>query len=200
MLTSTAAGLVTGLGLIVAIGAQNAYVIRQGLTRSHVGAIVLVCLLSDVVLIGAGVAGIGTLVEQAEWLVTLVRWLGVAFLLWYAVTSLRSALHPGSLCATTGPGAGSRRAAVGKAVALTWLNPHVYLDTVLFLGSLATSHGSDRWWFAAGACVASAVWFVSLGYGARGLAPVLARPAAWRVLDLLIGVTMLVVAFSLATG
>ncbi len=200
MLDSTAAGLVTGLSLIIAIGAQNAFVLRQGLAREHVGVVVLVCALSDVVLIAAGVAGIGTIVEQAPWALTVVRWLGVAFLGWYGVSSLLRARRAESLQAAAG-GSMSRRSAIARAVALTWLNPHVYLDTVLLLGSIANHQGpSGRWWFALGACTASALWFTGLGYGARLGHGVLASARAWQVLDVLIGVVMLAIAVRLAMG
>ncbi|GAB7006113.1 LysE/ArgO family amino acid transporter [Nocardioides sp. AN3] len=190
-------GLLTGLSLIVAIGAQNAFVLRQGLRRDRVGAVVLVCALSDLVLIAAGVAGIGAVVDRAGWVIDVVRWLGVAFLIWYGVGSLRRASHPGVLAAE---GSDSARV-VTTAVLLTWLNPHVYLDTVLLLGSIANTHGvGGRWWFALGAGTASVLWFSGLGYGARLAAPVLARPTAWRVLDVLIGLTMLVIAARLAMG
>lgn len=200
MLDSTAAGLATGLSLIVAIGAQNAYVLRQGLAREHVLPVVAICAVSDLVLIVAGVAGIGTLVEQAPVVVDVVRWLGVAFLTWYGVRSLLSARRAGGLAAGEGRRT-SLRGAVGRAVALTWLNPHVYLDTVLLLGSIANTHGSGgRWWFAAGAGAASLLWFSGLGFGARLASPLLARPRAWQVLDVLIGLTMLAIAVSLALG
>lgn len=203
MLDSLLAGTVTGLGLIVAIGAQNAYVLRQGLLRRHVGPVVAVCALSDVVLILAGVAGIGTVVERAPRVLDVVTWLGVAFLTWYGVTALRRARRPQSLEAARAS-APSLRAAVTTAVALTWLNPHVYLDTVLLLGSIANAQdggeGAARWWFAAGACAASLLWFTGLGYGARLAERRLSSAGAWRVLDLLIGVTMLLIALRLALG
>ena len=190
-------GLLTGLSLIVAIGAQNAFVLRQGLRRDRVAAVVTVCAVSDLVLIAAGVAGIGVLVDRAGWVLDVVRWLGVAFLVWYGVSSLRRALHPSGLRAE---GSGGGRA-VTTAVLLTWLNPHVYLDTVLLLGSVANTHGPvGRWWFGLGAGLASIGWFTAMGYGARLAAPLLARPAAWRVLDVLIGVTMLAIAARLVTG
>jgi L-lysine exporter family protein LysE/ArgO len=199
VLTDLVPGLLTGLGLIVAIGAQNAFVLRQGLLRSHVGPVVAVCALSDLVLILAGVAGIGVLVERAGWVVEVVRWLGVAFLASYGVLSLRRARRPTALAAgaASAGGAATRGAAVATAAALTWLNPHVYLDTVLLLGSVASTH--DRpWLFAVGACAASVLWFTALGYGARLAAPLLARPRAWQVLDVVIGVVMLVLAALLA--
>ncbi|WP_091117499.1 LysE/ArgO family amino acid transporter [Nocardioides psychrotolerans] len=203
MLASLASGLLTGLTLIIAIGAQNAYVLRQGLLRAHVGPVVAVCAISDLVLIVAGVSGIGTVVEQAGWILDVVRWLGVAFLTWYGVSSLLRARRPQGLEAARA-GAPSLRAAVTTAVALTWLNPHVYLDTVLLLGSIANAQQSDqgggRWWFTVGACAASILWFTALGYGARLAERALARPRAWRVLDVLIGLTMLAIAVKLASG
>jgi L-lysine exporter family protein LysE/ArgO len=203
------AGLLTGLSLIIAIGAQNAYVLRQGLLRSHIGPVVAVCAVSDLVLIAAGVSGVGTLVDRAGWVLDTVRWLGVAFLAWYAVGSLRSARHPEALEARAAEASGAvepRAAVLGKTVALTWLNPHVYLDTVLLLGSIAAAHDDGgtglggRWWFGLGAGVASIAWFASLGFGARLLAPLLSRPAAWRILDVVIASTMLLVAARLALG
>ncbi|MBJ7358762.1 LysE/ArgO family amino acid transporter [Nocardioides sp.] len=200
MLDSASAGLLTGLTLIVAIGAQNAFVLRQGLAREHVAPVVAICALSDLVLIVAGVAGIGTIVEQAGWVVDAIRWLGVAFLTAYGVRSLLAARHSGGLAAGA-PDSLSLRAAVLTATALTWLNPHVYLDTVLLLGSIANTHGTDgRWWFAAGAGLASVLWFSGLGFGARLLSPLLALPRAWQVLDVLIGLTMLGIAVLLALG
>ena len=200
MTDAALAGLLTGLSLIIAIGAQNAFVLRQGLLRSHVGPVVVVCALSDLVLISAGVSGIGAIVDHAGWVVTLVRWLGIAFLLWYAAATLLRARHAEALAAEAG-GAAPRGPVVVKAVALTWLNPHVYLDTVLLLGSIANTHGSGgRWWFAVGAGVASILWFCALGFGARLLAPLLGRPRSWQVLDVLVALTMLVVALELALG
>ncbi|GAA0984248.1 Arginine exporter protein ArgO [Nocardioides aquaticus] len=196
--TATLTGLVTGLALIVAIGAQNAFVLRQGLARAHVGAVVAICLASDAVLIMAGVAGVGALVQQAGWLLEVVRWGGVAFLAVFGLLSLRRAARPDVLRAAES-GAGTRRRAVLTALALTWLNPHVYLDTVLFLGSVATTQGPDeRWWFGLGAVLGSAVWFLGLGYGAHRAHRLLSRPRSWQVLDALIGVVMLLLAVTLA--
>ena len=197
-------GLATGLTLIVAIGAQNAFVLRQGLRRSHIGAVVTVCILSDYALIVAGISGLGTVIRYAPWALLAVRWLGVAFLTWYGLASAWRARRPSALRAEGNrarPGAGRRGATITRTLALTWLNPHVYLDTVLLLGSIASTHGpSGRWWFAVGACVASTIWFTGLGFGARLLAPLLARPRAWQVLDLLIAATMLAIAAGLALG
>jgi L-lysine exporter family protein LysE/ArgO len=199
VLAAAVTGLLTGLSLIVAIGAQNAFVLRQGLTRDRIGVVVAICAVSDLVLIVAGVAGVGTLVEHAGWALDVVRWLGVAFLTAYGVMSLRRARSTQSLRAE-GESASNLAGVAARATALTWLNPHVYLDTVLLLGSLAASHGpGGRWWFALGACMASLVWFVGLGYGARLVSPLLARRRAWQVLDVLIGLTMLTIAVTLAT-
>jgi len=193
-------GLVTGLSLIVAIGAQNAFVLRQGLARQHVGIVVAICALADVVLIVAGVAGIGRIVERAPAALDVVRWLGVAFLTWYGVSSLLRARHAEALEASQ-ERALTRRGAAVRATALTFLNPHVYLDTVLLLGSLAAHQGpTGRWWFALGACLASVAWFTGLGYGARLLSPLLRKRRAWQVLDVLIGLTMLAIAAGLALG
>lgn len=199
MLDHIGAGLLTGLTLIIAIGAQNAFVLRQGLAREHVGAVVAVCAVSDAVLIAAGIAGIGTIIERAPLALDIVRWLGVAFLTWYGITSILRARKAGALQAAGG-GTTSRRSAVLKVLALTWLNPHVYLDTVLLLGSIGNQHGDGRWWFAAGACAASFLWFVGLGYGARLAHRWLSSARSWQVLDVLIGLTMLAIALKLALG
>ncbi|KLN72549.1 MAG: L-lysine exporter family protein LysE/ArgO [Rhodococcus sp. (in: high G+C Gram-positive bacteria)] len=194
---SALVGFGVGLSLIVAIGAQNAFVLRQGLTRSHVLPIVAVCALSDAILILAGVSGIGTLLDTAPSMITFVRIAGAVFLLSYALFAAKRALHPQTL-APDRHGNGSRLAAVTMALALTWLNPHVYLDTVVLMGSIANGRGEiGRWWFAAGAITASVVWFGALGYGARLLTPLFAKPNAWRVLDALIAVMMAVLGISL---
>ena len=201
MLNASVTGLLTGLSLIVAIGAQNAFVLRQGLRRAHVGAIVAVCILSDIALTLAGVSGIGAVVQHADWALVAVRWLGVAFLTWYGLSSAWRARRPSALTAapdgTSGPlGLAST---LRRITALTWLNPHVYIDTVVLLGSIANSRGPvDRWWFAVGALIASTVWFLGLGFGARFAAPLLTTPRAWQVLDLLIAATMLAIAAKLA--
>ena len=199
-LNAAVAGLLAGLTLIVAIGAQNAYVLRQGLRREHVGAVVAVCTLSDAVLILAGVAGIGVLVERAPTALVVVRWLGVAFLTAYGLMSLWRARNAEGLQAASATQS-SRRGVIARAAALTWLNPHVYLDTVLLLGGIAATHGEQgRWWFGLGACVASVVWFVGLGYGARRAHRLLSSARAWQVLEVLIGLTMLAIALHLARG
>ncbi|MEV5001298.1 LysE/ArgO family amino acid transporter [Nocardioides sp. LML1-1-1.1] len=204
MFAPAVAGLLTALSLIVAIGAQNAFVLRQGLLRSHVGPVVAVCALSDAVLIAAGIAGIGTLVDRAGWVIEVVRWLGVVFLLGYAALSLRRVWHPASLAPEDGLPAESRRSVLARTVALTWLNPHVYLDTVLLIGSVAAAHDggavAGRWWFGVGAALGSVLWFTSLGFGARMLAPLLARPRAWQVVEVAVAATMVLVAVKLALG
>jgi L-lysine exporter family protein LysE/ArgO len=201
VISASVSGLLTGLSLIVAIGAQNAFVLRQGLRRDHVAPVVLICALSDFALIIAGVSGIGTVVRYASWLLLAMRWLGVAFLTWYGLSSAWRARRPAALQAATPKAAAGTGPVVRRTLALTWLNPHVYLDTVLLLGAIANAHGpTGRWWFAAGTCLASALWFTGLGFGARLFAPLLARPRAWQVLDLLIAATMLLIAAELALG
>ena len=195
MWTTWTAGLLTGLALIVAIGAQNAFVLRQGIRRDHVGVVVLVCLLSDALLILAGTAGIGVIVEKVPVVLEILRWGGAAYLIWFAVQSVRSAFSPTSL---TPEKPRSKGSVLTTTLALTYLNPHVYLDTVVLLGSLANQQGPDlRWVFAGGAVVGSIVWFSALGYGARALAPVLDRPRAWQIVDLVIAAVMLALVVSL---
>jgi L-lysine exporter family protein LysE/ArgO len=191
------AGLGFGLSLIVAIGAQNAYVLRQGLRREHVGGVVALCIASDAVLIAAGVAGVGSLVSRVPALLDAVRMLGAFFLLGYAALAARRALRPGVLVASDDSVARPRAQVLTTGLALTWLNPHVYLDTVLLLGTVAATHGSGRWAFGAGAITGSVLWFSALGHGARLLRPLFARPVAWRALDALVATTMGVIAISL---
>lgn len=195
--TSAVVGFGVGLSLIVAIGAQNAFVLRQGLTRSYVLPIVTVCAVSDAILILAGISGIGAILEHAPSLITFVRVAGAIFLLSYAVFAAKRAVRPQTL-APDQHGNGSRLAAITMALALTWLNPHVYLDTVILMGSIANGRGEiGRWWFASGAITASALWFAALGYGARLLTPLFAKPNAWRVLDAIIAVMMTTLGVSL---
>jgi L-lysine exporter family protein LysE/ArgO len=195
-----AQGFLLGLSLILAIGAQNAFVLRQGLLRRHVLAVCLVCALSDAVLIAAGVAGFGLLVERLPGLPRAMAWFGAAFLFWYGATRFRAALRPGSLRAAEEE-ATSFRAVIATALAFTWLNPHVYLDTVVLLGGIAAGFvGAARAAFGAGAVAASFLFFFGLGYGARLLAPLFARPQAWRALDTGVGVTMWALAAKLVAG
>ena len=194
-IVAAAAGLGTGLSLIVAIGAQNAFVLRQGIRRQHVPAIVGICALSDAVLIVLGVAGLGALVRGFPGVITAVAWIGGAVLVGYGLMAARRALRPGRLVEGTGAASeadgGSLASSVLSCLGFTWLNPHVYLDTVLLLGTVAAGYGSDRWMFALGAATGSVLWFSGLGFGARLLRPVFARPGAWRTLDLVIAATML---------
>lgn len=206
------AGFGTGLSLIVAIGAQNAFVLRQGLRGEHVALVVVACALSDLALIVAGVAGAGALIERAPGLLEVVRYGGAAFLLAYGALALRRAIRPSDVALAVDetaeqPASGSANGqangwtlVLATTLALTWLNPHVYLDTVVLLGSIAGSHGDQRWLFAAGAGTASIVWFAALGRGAAFLRPVFARPQAWRVLDGFIAACMAAIAVSLVAG
>lgn len=198
LLSAALSGFLLGASLIVAIGAQNAFILRQGLLRRHVFVLCLICAASDAALIALGVGGLGTLVAQAPTLITAVTVGGVLFLGAYAVIAFRRALHPGAMKAGSA-GDGGLKAAVAACLAFTFLNPHVYLDTVVLLGSLsARFEGAGRIAYGAGAALASFVWFFGLGYGARLLEPVFARPAAWRVLDVIIGLVMAGLALSLA--
>lgn len=185
-------GLALSLGLIVAIGAQNAFVLRQGLRREHVGSVVLFCAMADALLISAGVLGMAQALGERPSLARLLALAGAAFLLLYGWQALRRARHSNQLKASAGGSGLSRGAALAQAAAFTLLNPHVYLDTVLLVGTIGAQQASAlRGWFVAGASAASLFWFVALGFGARWLAPWFARPRAWQVLDGLIGVTML---------
>ena len=193
-------GLGFGLSLIIAIGAQNAFVLRQGLRREHVLPIVAICAVSDALLIGLGVGGLGTLLQYVPWLLIVVRIGGAAFLIVYGILAARRAFRPTSLIAEDDGTATPLWTAVVTALALTWLNPHVYLDTIVLLGSVAGTHGDERWWFGVGAVVASILWFTALGFGARYLRPLFAKPIAWRILDGVIAVVMIAIAVSLLLG
>ncbi|WP_026548266.1 LysE/ArgO family amino acid transporter [Paenarthrobacter nicotinovorans] len=204
-LQSAGLGLATGLALIVAIGAQNAFVLRQGIRGEHIVPIVAVCALSDAVLIAAGVLGTGALITAAPAAVVVLRYVGAAFLVTYGVLAARRALRPQALTTSEGSrnDGGAKRgaaAAVTTVLALTWLNPHVYLDIAL-LGSIASAQGTPlQWWFGAGAMLGSILWFCSLGFGARFLRGFFARPRSWRFLDGGIAVTMVALGVGLALG
>ncbi|MCB1310662.1 MAG: amino acid transporter [Sedimentitalea sp.] len=190
-------GFALGFSLILAIGAQNAFVLRQGLRREHVFAVCLACALSDALLIAAGVAGFGALAGAAPWIEPAMRFGGAAFLLWYGARSLIGAWRGGeALLAAREDTRASLAATLGTVLALTWLNPHVYLDTVVLIGSVSSQY-ADRLAFGIGAVSASFVFFFSLGYGARLLAPLFARPRAWQVLDTGIGLVMWAIAAKL---
>ncbi|MFJ4999759.1 L-lysine exporter [Microbacterium sp. NPDC088619] len=210
---SVFSGLGLGLSLIVAIGAQNVFVLRQGIRREHVLPVVIICAVSDALLIAAGVAGLGFVISAAPWLVVVARWAGAVFLLAYGILAARRAWRGGEELrvdrtgaegSAPGSGGGTTTATrtalapvIATVLALTWLNPHVYLDTVLMLGSIAATHGDERWLFAAGAIAASILWFTALGFGARYLGRWLRTERAWRILDALIAVVMITLAVSL---
>lgn len=195
---SALAGFALGFSLILAIGAQNAFVLRQGLRREHVLPVVLTCALSDAILVAAGVAGFGALAEAVPGLESAMRFGGAAFLLWYGFSNFRSAWKGGEVM-EAGPEAGNLGRALLTCLALTWLNPHVYLDTVVLLGSVSAQY-EDALSFGTGAVVASFVFFFSLGYGARILAPLFRKPGSWRVLDVVVGLTMWAIAGKLIAG
>jgi L-lysine exporter family protein LysE/ArgO len=225
VLSPVLAGLGLGFSLIIAIGAQNLFVLRQGLRREHVLAVAAVCAISDAVLIALGVSGIGLVLQAVPWLVDVVRWAGALFLVGYGLLAARRAWRPTGQVLTAADGAGGKaagddhprreahggRQAAGAAtatrtrlvpvlltcLALTWLNPHVYLDTVFLLGTVANTHGDARWLFAAGAMTASIVWFFGLAFGARLLGRWLSTPKAWRILDAVIAVVMIALGVSL---
>ena len=219
-------GFALCLGLILSIGAQNAVVLRQGLRREHVGIVVAVCVVSDAILQLVGVAGVATLVTAQPWLETLARWAGAVFIVGFAVLSARRAIRGGGTLeaapddapagqapqadqageAAAGAVATRRRARSGRTatfltiLAVTWLNPHAIVETTVVLGSVAATHGDDRWWFLVGGIAASTIWFIAFGYGARFLAPLLRTERAWRILDGGIAVIMLVIATTLVLG
>ncbi|MGY3200171.1 LysE/ArgO family amino acid transporter [Streptomyces sp. TE5632] len=200
-LTTAAAGFGTGLSLIVAIGAQNAFVLRQGVRREAVLAVVGICAVSDAALIALGVGGVGALVVAWPGALTAVGWIGGLFLLGYGLLAARRVVRPGEAgLRAEGEAVRSRRRAVLTCLAMTWLNPHVYLDTVFLLGSVAADHGPLRWTFGLGAVLASLCWFAALGFGARLLSRFLARPTAWRILDGLVATTMVVLGGTLIAG
>ncbi|MEV0224884.1 LysE/ArgO family amino acid transporter [Streptomyces sp. NPDC050704] len=198
-LSAAAAGFGTGLSLIVAIGAQNAFVLRQGIRREAVLAVVGICALSDAALIALGVGGVGAVVVAWPQALTVVALVGGAFLIGYGCLAVRRIFRPAALSVAAGT-AGSWRRAVLTCLALTWLNPHVYLDTVFLLGSIAADRGPLRWTFGLGAVLASLCWFAALGFGARLLSRFLVRPSAWRVLDGLVAATMIVLGVTLIAG
>ena len=197
MATAFIPGFLLGLSLIVAIGAQNAFVLRQGLRREHVFAVCAVCAGSDAILIAAGVAGFGALVKAVPWLAPVMRYGGAAFLFSYALRSLWSAWRPHGGLDPARDEPRSLGVTLMMCLAFTWLNPHVYLDTVVLLGSVSTRYGDHRIAFALGAITSSCLFFFSLGYGARLLRPLFANPKAWRILDAGIGISMAALAAKL---
>ena len=190
-------GLLTGASLIVAIGAQNAFLIRLGLAKSHVAIIVIICSLADALLILLGIAGLGRIIEAAPQALEAIRWFGVAYLLWFAIGSIRSARKAAGMQIAE-QATVSRAQIVRTTLGLTFLNPHVYLDTVLFIGSVGNNFGADRWWFAAGAITASFAWFVGVGFATSAAAKLVTRASFWRILDYSVAVIMAVLALALA--
>jgi L-lysine exporter family protein LysE/ArgO len=190
-------GFFAGLGLIVAIGAQNAFVIRQGLKRQHVLVVVAICALADASLIALGIAGLGAIIQGVPWLLEGVRWFGVAYLTWFGIKSVRSAFK-NQVMDTSGDEASSLKKAVLAVLGFTFLNPHVYLDTVILLGSISNQFAEERWVFGFGAMTASIVWFSTIGFGARAASRFMSKPIFWRVLDSLIAIVMFTIAFYLA--
>lgn len=200
LLTVFATGFATSAALIIAIGAQNAFVLRQGIRREHVFLVAMICAVSDFLLISLGVAGVGGLIQKSPWLLASARYGGAIFLLAYAAFALRRAVSSlaTQLETSNSANAMSAKSAVLACLAFTYLNPHCYLDTVVLLGAISGKYElPDRWYFGAGAMISSFVWFFSLAYGARLLAPLFAKPVAWRILDSIIAAVMSVVAISL---
>jgi L-lysine exporter family protein LysE/ArgO len=197
MISTIIAGFATSIGLIVAIGAQNAFVLRQGLTRKHVGIVVLICATSDALLMAAGTAGLGVLIKGLPWLLEVFRWIGVAYLLWFAYRSVRSSFKHSTLEPAEAKSLPVRKV-VTTVLLLTFLNPHVYLDTVLLIGSIANTFDDQKWFYMIGAASASIIWFSSLGFGARWLSKFTSSPRFWRVLDLSIAAVMTTIAGVLA--
>lgn len=198
-MVSLAAGFWLGLSLILAIGAQNAFVLRQGVRSEHVFAVCLTCALSDAVLIAAGVSGFGTLVAKLPWLEPVMRWGGAAFLVVYGARAFWSAFKGGENLEAADQGRASLKGVLATCLLLTWANPHVYLDTVVLLGGISAQY-APAWAFGVGAAVASFAFFFSLGFGARLLRPLFTNPRAWQVLDVLVGVTMWAIAAKLVWG
>lgn len=194
-------GMLTGLSLIVAIGAQNAFVLRQGLRGEHVLAVCLTCAISDAILILLGVTSFGQIAEWLPWLAPAMRYAGAAFLIWYGARSLRAALRStDALVIGTERQPGGLPKTLAACLAITWLNPHVYLDTVVLLGTISTRFAGDTGSFAAGAVSGSFLFFFSLGYGAAWLRPIFAKSSSWRILEAVIGVVMWTIAAKLVLG
>jgi L-lysine exporter family protein LysE/ArgO len=200
MLEAAFHGYVVALSLILAIGAQNAFVLRQGLRREHVGAVVAVCAISDAVLITVGVAGFGVISGAVPWLGEAMRWAGVVFLIIYGALRFRAALRGGeALKPAAGEGESLARV-VATCLILTWANPHVYLDTLMLIGSISAQYAPYQVAFGVAAVLASLSFFITLGFGARLLAPIFARPVAWVWLEVIVGLTMWAIAATLIWG
>lgn len=197
-MTAFIAGFALSLSLILAIGAQNAFVLRQGIRRSHVAVVVITCAVCEFVLIFAGVAGFGALVKHVPALEPITRWGGAAFIFGYGLLSLKRAVWANDALEAAETESQTAKSAVLTCLAITWLNPHVYLDTVVLIGAVAAQYGTERWLFGWGAWTASAVFFVTLGFGARVLQPFFAKPSAWRALDAAVGVLMICLSVAVA--
>ncbi|MBX4957180.1 LysE/ArgO family amino acid transporter [Rhizobium lentis] len=193
-------GLMMGLSLIVAIGAQNAFILRQGLRNEHVFAVCLACALSDAALIVLGVTSLQQIAGLLPWLDPVMRYGGAAFLAWYGAKSLYSAFRSSAVLTAAEAETTSFSQTLATCLALTWLNPHVYLDTVVLLGTISTRYPGQQASFAAGAVSGSFLFFFSLGYGATWLRPVFSRPSSWRMLETLVAFTMWVIAYKLLGG
>jgi len=189
-------GFLTGLSLIIAIGAQNAFVIRQGLARSHVLLVVAICAIADTVLIFLGTGGLGTLIQSQPRALEFIRWFGVAYLTWFGIKSIRS-ISTADAMNIEGATTASRSAVIGSVLGFTLLNPHVYLDTVILLGSISNQFQDDRWYFALGASLGSILWFSTIGFGAQAASRFMTKPIFWKVLDSIIAVVMFSVAIFL---
>lgn len=196
-MTAVLAGLGTGLALIVAIGAQNAYLLRQAVRRQHAGVVAAICIVADMSLIAVGTAGVAAVINRHPQVLAAVTWAGAAYLVWFAIGSFRRAGRSDALTLQESSAKGS---VVATTLAITFLNPHVYLDTVVMLGSIANSFDEQRWLFAGGAMLGSVAWFSLLALGARALARPLANPRTWRILDIAIGLMMLGLAAKLVLG
>ena len=190
-------GFLTGLSLIIAIGAQNAFVIRQGLARSHVLLVVAICAIADTVLIFLGTGGLGTLIQSQPSALEFIRWFGVAYLTWFGIKSVRSVFTADAMN-IDGATSASRSTVIASVLGFTLLNPHVYLDTVILLGSISNQFQDDRWYFALGASLGSILWFSTIGFGAQAASRFMTKPIFWKILDSIIAVVMFSVAIFLA--
>lgn len=190
-------GLLAGLSLIIAIGAQNAFVIRQGLTKKYVLLTVLICASSDAILIALGASGLGALIKSNKNILEFVRWFGVIYLLWFAFKSAKSVFKK-EVLNSAGEASADRKSVILTVLALTFLNPHVYLDTVILLGSISNQFGTDKWFFVIGAMLASFTWFTAIGFGAKSASRFMSQPIFWKILDSIIALVMVSIAAFLA--
>ncbi len=190
-------GLLAGFSLIIAIGAQNAFVIRQGLTKKYVLLTILICAFSDAILIALGASGLGALIKSNKNILEFVRWFGVIYLLWFAFKSAKSVFKK-EVLNSAGEASADRKSVILTVLALTFLNPHVYLDTVILLGSISNQFGTDKWFFVIGAMLASFIWFTAIGFGAKSASRFMSQPIFWKILDSIIALVMVSIAAFLA--